>query len=294
MLRADPRPAARQPATGEPREGRRARAPVRTDGRHGSDPRAGQRSTTSWSIEDACQAHGAEYFSNRAQRWRKAGSMGHAAAFSFYPGKNLGACGEAGAVTTDDERLAQTCRMLREHGQSKKYYHDIEGYNGRLDAIQAGFLRVKLRHLETWNEQRRARAQRIESSCSTSATLDPVRTCRDWSRPVYHLYVVRVAERDRVQSAPGRGRYRNGHPLSGAAAPVDRRTRTWASAPAISPSPSGPPRRSCRCRCSRACPLRANGESPPNRAPGRRREERGAEAASQAHGVGTNGQSRAS
>ena len=80
--------------------------------------------------------------------------MGHAAAFSFYPGKNLGACGEAGAITTDDEQLAQTCRLLRDHGQSKKYFHDIEGYNGRLDAIQAGFLRAKLRHLKKWNGQR--------------------------------------------------------------------------------------------------------------------------------------------
>src|SRR2546426_6469444 len=81
-------------------------------------------------VEDACQAHGAEYFSRKEDRWRKAGSMGHAAAFSFYPGKNLGACGEAGAVTTDDERLARRCQMLRDHGQSRKYFHDLEGYNG--------------------------------------------------------------------------------------------------------------------------------------------------------------------
>src|SRR5262249_16817288 len=92
-------------------------------------------------IEDACQAHGAEYFSKREGRWRKAGSMGCAAAFSFYPAKNLGACGEAGAVTTSDEQLAQRCRRLRDHGQSKKYFHDFEGYNGRLDAMQAGILR---------------------------------------------------------------------------------------------------------------------------------------------------------
>ena len=98
-------------------------------------------------IEDACQAHGAEYFSRKENRWRKAGSMGLAAAFSFYPGKNLGACGEAGAVTTNDAEMARKMRMLRDHGQSKKYYHDVEGYNGRLDAIQAGFLSVKLRRL---------------------------------------------------------------------------------------------------------------------------------------------------
>src|SRR5450631_790049 len=106
-------------------------------------------------VEDACQAHGAEYFSKKENRWRKAGSMGIAAAFSFYPGKNLGACGEAGAVTTGDAELAHTVRMLRDHGQAKKYYHEIEGYNGRLDAIQAGILRVKLRYLSLWNENRR-------------------------------------------------------------------------------------------------------------------------------------------
>ena len=103
-------------------------------------------------IEDACQAHGAEYFSRKQNRWCKAGSMGLAAAFSFYPGKNLGACGEAGAVTTNDAELAQKIRMLRDHGQAQKYYHDMEGYNGRLDSIQAGFLRVKLAHLPEWTE----------------------------------------------------------------------------------------------------------------------------------------------
>ncbi len=102
-------------------------------------------------IEDACQAHGAEYFSKRDDCWKKAGSMGRAAAFSFYPGKNLGACGEAGAVTTNDAELAQKIRMLRDHGQARKYYHELEGYNGRLDAIQAGILTVKLKHLPEWN-----------------------------------------------------------------------------------------------------------------------------------------------
>lgn len=106
-------------------------------------------------IEDACQAHGTEYFSKKENRWRKAGSMGHAAAFSFYPGKNLGACGEGGAITTGDSALAARCRMLRDHGQSKKYYHDVLGYNGRLDALQAGILRVKLQHLSRWNDERR-------------------------------------------------------------------------------------------------------------------------------------------
>src|SRR6202044_1762806 len=109
-------------------------------------------------IEDACQAHGAEYFSKKLNRWMKAGSMGHASAFSFYPGKNLGACGEAGAATTNDAGVAGKIKRLRDHGQAKKYYHDIEGYNGRLDAMQAGFLHVKLGHLTGWNAKRRERA----------------------------------------------------------------------------------------------------------------------------------------
>src|SRR5580704_3253038 len=92
-------------------------------------------------IEDACQAHGAEYFSHKQNRWMKAGSIGRAAAFSFYPGKNLGACGEAGATTTNDKELARKSAILRDHGSSRKYYHEVEGYNGRLDSIQAGMLR---------------------------------------------------------------------------------------------------------------------------------------------------------
>ena len=109
-------------------------------------------------FEDACQAHGSDYFSQTNKRWFRAGSFGQAAAFSFYPGKNLGACGEAGAVTTNDEQLAQRVRMIRDHGQDKKYHHLIEGYNGRLDALQAAILRVKLPHLNNWNEKRREAA----------------------------------------------------------------------------------------------------------------------------------------
>jgi dTDP-4-amino-4,6-dideoxygalactose transaminase len=124
--------------------------------------------------------------------------MGRAAAFSFYPGKNLGACGEAGAVTTNDSEVARRCRMLRDHGQSAKYVHDIEGYNGRLDAIQAGILRVKLRHLAEWNEQRRARARTYDALLT--GVHDVVRPfVPRWSRPVHHLYVVRVSDRDAVQ-----------------------------------------------------------------------------------------------
>lgn len=147
-------------------------------------------------IEDACQAHGAEYFSRKENRWMKAGSMGRAAAFSFYPGKNLGACGEAGAVTTNDSALAKKISMLRDHGQAEKYYHDIEGYNGRLDAIQAGLLHVKLSHLAKWNAQRRERA--AEYSRLFAAAEEVVTTPFEptWSRAVYHLYVVRSDARD--------------------------------------------------------------------------------------------------
>ena len=150
-------------------------------------------------IEDACQAQGAEYFSKKDDRWRKAGSMGHAAAFSFYPGKNLGACGEAGGITTDDEQVAQTCRLLRDHGQSKKYFHDIEGYNGRLDAIQAGFLQAKLRHLKKWNDQRRAIAERYNKLFAGSEGAVVLPHQPEWSRSVFHLYVVRVGDRGQLQ-----------------------------------------------------------------------------------------------
>lgn len=145
-------------------------------------------------IEDACQAHGAQYRSADGI-WRRAGTFGSAAAFSFYPGKNLGACGEAGAVTTNDASIAATIRMLREHGQAKKYYHDLEGYNGRLDAIQAGFLRVKLRHLDDWNAQRRAAAARYTAALvSTPEVTLPFESERCHS--VYHLYVIRSPNRD--------------------------------------------------------------------------------------------------
>lgn len=149
-------------------------------------------------IEDACQAHGAQYFSRARGEWQKAGSIGRAAAFSFYPGKNLGACGEGGAVTTNDPEIAQKIRMLRDHGQARKYYHEVEGYNGRLDAVQAGFLRVKLRHLAAWNERRRAAAQWYfellnDAGLEGLALEEPA-----WSRGVYHLFVVRVQNREEL------------------------------------------------------------------------------------------------
>jgi dTDP-4-amino-4,6-dideoxygalactose transaminase len=149
-------------------------------------------------IEDACQAHGAEYFSRKENRWRRAGSMGLAAAFSFYPGKNLGACGEGGAVTTNDAGLAQKIRMLRDHGQERKYYHEVEGYNGRLDAIQAGILAAKLKRLPGWNALRREAAARYgrlfaEAGAEELAPFEP-----SWTKPIYHLYVVRVPGREEL------------------------------------------------------------------------------------------------
>jgi dTDP-4-amino-4,6-dideoxygalactose transaminase len=145
-------------------------------------------------VEDACQAQGAEYKSSKGG-WRRAGSFGKAGAFSFYPGKNLGACGEAGAVTTDDEQVARTIKMLREHGQVQKYYHDLEGYNGRLDAIQAAFLRIKLRHLEDWNNQRRAAAtlyrELLDGTPGIVLPFEP-----ETSKGIYHLFVIRTADRE--------------------------------------------------------------------------------------------------
>lgn len=124
--------------------------------------------------------------------------MGLAAAFSFYPGKNLGACGEGGAVTTNDREIAQKVGKLRDHGQAKKYYHEMEGYNGRLDAIQADILRIKLRRLGEWNETRRQNAhlygELLGKSDGVIAPYEP-----PWTKAVYHLYVVRTRKRDDLQ-----------------------------------------------------------------------------------------------
>ena len=139
-------------------------------------------------VEDAAQAQGARY------KGRSAGTLAHAAAFSFYPGKNLGACGEAGAVTTDDEAVAGRIAMIRDHGQAKKYHHDIEGYNGRLDALQAGALRIKLKVLEEWNESRRASAKAYDDAFAGFGKVRPV-TVREENVPSRHLYVVHVDDR---------------------------------------------------------------------------------------------------
>ena len=155
-------------------------------------------------VEDACQAHGAEYFSRKRSQWFRAGSMGRAGAFSFYPGKNLGACGEGGAITTNDAKLADICKIIRDHGQAKKYYHDIEGYNGRLDSIQTGILSVKLKHLAAWNAKRREKAAEYNrllaaSDSGVGAPYEP-----SWSRAVYHLYVVRTEDREGLMAHLGK------------------------------------------------------------------------------------------
>jgi dTDP-4-amino-4,6-dideoxygalactose transaminase len=147
-------------------------------------------------IEDACQAHGALY------KGKKAGSLGITGCFSFYPGKNLGAYGEGGAVVTQSEEIANKIRMIRDHGQAKKYYHDMEGYNGRLDAIQAGILRIKLRRLEGWNKSRRQNASYYDELLSgipgVTIPFQP-----EHAASVYHLYVILVNDRDGLQKYLG-------------------------------------------------------------------------------------------
>jgi dTDP-4-amino-4,6-dideoxygalactose transaminase len=150
-------------------------------------------------IEDACQAHGAEYFSQARDTWQKAGTMGDAAAFSFYPGKNLGACGEAGAVVTEDAKIADRVRMLRDHGQSEKYEHQIKGFNGRLDALQAGILRAKLPHLSEWNQQRREVAERYLAAFAPVTAEVGVPCELPYGKGVYHLYVIRHAAREELK-----------------------------------------------------------------------------------------------
>jgi dTDP-4-amino-4,6-dideoxygalactose transaminase len=147
-------------------------------------------------VEDACQAHGALY------KGRKAGSLGTVGCFSFYPGKNLGAYGEGGAVVTQDEEIASNIRMLRDHGQAKKYFHDVEGYNGRLDAIQAGVLRIKLKRLGAWNEARRDHAAQYDQLLSDlHAVTLPFQS--DYANSVYHLYVILADDRDALQKFLG-------------------------------------------------------------------------------------------
>jgi dTDP-4-amino-4,6-dideoxygalactose transaminase len=154
-------------------------------------------------LEDAAQAHGAAY------RSRPAGTLGDAAAFSFYPGKNLGACGEAGAVATADPVLAERVRMLRDHGQARRYHHALEGGNARMDAIQAGFLRVKLRHLAAWNAARREVARRYDEGLRGVPGIQAVQVQPDRVSS-HHLYVVHAEQRDRLRAFLDERRIRTG------------------------------------------------------------------------------------
>ena len=142
-------------------------------------------------IEDAAQAHGARY------KGQRIGAHGDAVAWSFYPGKNLGAFGDGGAITTNNADLAERLRKLRNYGSREKYVNEIQGYNSRLDPLQAAFLSVKLRHLDSWNDRRRAiAAAYLEGLGGTDLILPQV---PDWAEPVWHLFVVRHPERDAIQ-----------------------------------------------------------------------------------------------
>jgi dTDP-4-amino-4,6-dideoxygalactose transaminase len=142
-------------------------------------------------VEDACQAHGAQY------KGRMAGSMGVAGCFSFYPGKNLGACGEGGAMVTNDEALAEKVRMFRDHGSLKKYEHVFPGYNFRMEGIQGAVLAVKLPHLDGWNDRRRALAERYNEGLAGQGMVLPKEQAQ--ARHVYHLYVIQAEDRDALR-----------------------------------------------------------------------------------------------
>ena len=144
-------------------------------------------------LEDAAQAHGARYKGIRV------GGHGDAAAWSFYPGKNLGAMGDAGAVTTNDPEIADRIRVLRNYGSRVKYVHEMQGYNSRLDPVQAVALRVKLKVLDEWNARRAAIAARYTAELADSGLLLP--SVPTWAQPVWHLYVVQHPRRDALQAA---------------------------------------------------------------------------------------------
>ena len=142
-------------------------------------------------IEDAAQAHGARY------KGRKIGTFGAMSGFSFYPGKNLGACGEAGALVTNSEAFAKRAKALREHGSTERYYHDEIGYNYRMEGIQGAVLNVKLAHLDTWTKRRREIAHRYHEKLKGLPLTLPIEP--DYAESVYHLYVIRHPERDQIR-----------------------------------------------------------------------------------------------
>jgi len=144
-------------------------------------------------IEDACQAHGAEY------KGKKAGSIGNTGAFSFYPGKNLGAYGEAGAVVTNDDAIVEKMRMFRDHGQAKKYYHGMIGWNARMDGIQGAVLHVKLKYLQGWNDSRRKNAQKYSELLSAVKDVMPPRQA-EYAKHIYHIYAIRIKQREKLMA----------------------------------------------------------------------------------------------
>ena len=181
-------------------------------------------------LEDAAQSHGARYHGART------GALADAAAWSFYPGKNLGAFGDGGAVTTDDDALADRLRLLRNYGSRVRYVNEEQGWNSRLDDIQAAILRVKLARLDEWNARRTAIAARYDAALLDSCLVLP--TAPSWTEPVWHLYVVRSAERDALQRAlaedgvetsihypipPHRQSAYGAHPAAGTALPIAER-----------------------------------------------------------------------
>ena len=144
-------------------------------------------------LEDGAQAHGARY------KGRRLGTHGDAVTWSFYPGKNLGAMGDGGAVTTNDPKIADRIRVLRNYGSRVKYVNEVQGYNSRLDPLQAAILRVKLAHLDEWNSRRRVIAQLYQTGLAGSGLTLP--HVPDWAEPVWHLYVVQHPQRDALQEA---------------------------------------------------------------------------------------------
>ncbi len=192
-------------------------------------------------IEDACQAHGAEY------KGRKVGTLGDAACFSFYPGKNLGAFGEAGAVVTNNAELQEKIRILRDHGQIRKYHHTMVGWNCRMDGIQAAVLRIKLRHLERGNQLRRSHAAHYDRAFD--GIEEVVTPCQAAGvRHVYHIYAIRVQDRDEVMRfLAEKGLGLEFTTLSRSI--CKRPTAVLGTSEERSRSRSGVPRNSSRCRC---------------------------------------------
>jgi dTDP-4-amino-4,6-dideoxygalactose transaminase len=197
-------------------------------------------------LEDAAQSHGARY------KGRRIGSHGHAVAWSFYPGKNLGGLGDGGAVTTGDQRVADRVRILRNYGSGEKYVHETRGYNSRLDPIQAAVLRVKIRYLDDWNGRRKAVADAYATLDGEPGMVTP--TVPFWADPVWHLYVLRASRRDELQDAlaqagittlihypipPHRQRAYRDHPVSRCSLPVAERLAEEVISLPIGPHLSG-------------------------------------------------------